>query len=540
MGGPVPSLLPTPTTQDGANNGGPSQFERNSPPLNAQVLMLPTPQSNLAEHGRAAGTDPERRKELGRQVSLADVTCHMPGNPLLPTPDAYAGTRGGSADPDVRRARGQTVSLADVSERKLMPTPTTGNAKDPDVVNQMATRDSPGLESITGLLGMPEETWNRTNPERFREDSAGARRRAKLATVPEITEPVQEPLLDIEEPPADYLLSTPDLTPEAGNTGWNRTSNRTRGLGNQVKELAVQDALPELEVEASGQTRMFSTPDTMPERANSGSNARHTMGLGNQVTELDLLRTPTVAETMGGSISPATAKDRGQTLKLGGQIIDLVNPGQLPMPEPLMPTPRAAEGMNRALRPATMDTSRLEDAVAVNLMPTPTVLDNVEKRTTHAGGGLTLQGVVGGVNPVDAARMERRGVEVQEWKGLPTPRATDGEKGGPNQRGSKGDLTMPSAAMDLSVAWGDYEPAIRRWEAIMGRPAPAPTEITPKGSHRLSARFTEWMMGQPDGWITDPDIGISRNDMLKACGNGVVTQQAIAALEDMLTDPGVP
>jgi hypothetical protein len=29
---------------------------------------------------------------------------------------------------------------------------------------------------------------------------------------------------------------------------------------------------------------------------------------------------------------------------------------------------------------------------------------------------------------------------------LPTPRASDGTKGGPNQRGSKGDLTLPSAA----------------------------------------------------------------------------------------------
>jgi DNA (cytosine-5)-methyltransferase 1 len=40
-------------------------------------------------------------------------------------------------------------------------------------------------------------------------------------------------------------------------------------------------------------------------------------------------------------------------------------------------------------------------------------------------------------------------------------------------------------------------------------------------------------MGVPAGWITDVP-GISRNDQLKACGNGVVPQQAIAALRDML------
>jgi DNA (cytosine-5)-methyltransferase 1 len=40
-------------------------------------------------------------------------------------------------------------------------------------------------------------------------------------------------------------------------------------------------------------------------------------------------------------------------------------------------------------------------------------------------------------------------------------------------------------------------------------------------------------MGVPEGWICDVDI--SRNDKLKAAGNGVVPQQAAAALRDMLT-----
>lgn len=40
-------------------------------------------------------------------------------------------------------------------------------------------------------------------------------------------------------------------------------------------------------------------------------------------------------------------------------------------------------------------------------------------------------------------------------------------------------------------------------------------------------------MGLPDGWVTAPEIGLTRNEQLKACGNGVVPQQAIAALRDM-------
>jgi DNA (cytosine-5)-methyltransferase 1 len=42
------------------------------------------------------------------------------------------------------------------------------------------------------------------------------------------------------------------------------------------------------------------------------------------------------------------------------------------------------------------------------------------------------------------------------------------------------------------------------------------------------------MMGLPDGWVTDPSIGISRNDQLKALGNGVVPQQAALALDVLL------
>lgn len=40
-------------------------------------------------------------------------------------------------------------------------------------------------------------------------------------------------------------------------------------------------------------------------------------------------------------------------------------------------------------------------------------------------------------------------------------------------------------------------------------------------------------MGLPEGHVTDPAIGISRNEQLKACGNGVVPQQAYVALMDM-------
>ena len=46
---------------------------------------------------------------------------------------------------------------------------------------------------------------------------------------------------------------------------------------------------------------------------------------------------------------------------------------------------------------------------------------------------------------------------------------------------------------------------------------------------KLNAKFVEYMMGLPDGWVTD--VGLSRAQQLKILGNGVVPQQAEYALE---------
>ena len=46
---------------------------------------------------------------------------------------------------------------------------------------------------------------------------------------------------------------------------------------------------------------------------------------------------------------------------------------------------------------------------------------------------------------------------------------------------------------------------------------------------KLNARFVEYMMGLPVGWVTDLDL--SRSQQLKMLGNGVVPQQAYYALE---------
>lgn len=87
---------------------------------------------------------------------------------------------------------------------------------------------------------------------------------------------------------------------------------------------------------------------------------------------------------------------------------------------------------------------------------------------------------------------------------------------------------------ESATQWGQFEHAIRRWESILGRPAPAPTETTRRGGQRLSPRFVEWMMGLPDGHVTGVPR-LTRNEQLKALGNGVVPQQAEAAIRYLIS-----
>ncbi|MGI9459954.1 MAG: DNA cytosine methyltransferase [Pirellulales bacterium] len=79
------------------------------------------------------------------------------------------------------------------------------------------------------------------------------------------------------------------------------------------------------------------------------------------------------------------------------------------------------------------------------------------------------------------------------------------------------------------IEWGDYRPAIERWERVVGRLAPNPVD-----DDKLSPHFVEWMMGLPEGWVCDHIP--QRNRALSCLGNGVVPQQAILALHLLTAD----
>ena len=234
------------------------------------------------------------------------------------------------------------------------------------------------------------------------------------------------------------------------------------------------------------------------------------------------------------------------------------------------------------------------------LLPTPRTSDT-NGAGEHGTGGLDLRTAVE-MLPTPTARDWKDGAycaNVEEnallgrvvWSLLPTPRATDGEKGDPNQRGSSGDLMLPSAVMpanllpppavnDMGKAytpeerdswcdkqraahgngnghgpsleieaariadggrWGRYAVAVARCEALT-RPAPDPTLPSGKGgAHRLSPAFVEWMMMLSAGWVTDPALwthlsaSAARNVQLKLLGNGCVPPQVQCAYVHLVT-----
>ncbi len=135
-----------------------------------------------------------------------------------------------------------------------------------------------------------------------------------------------------------------------------------------------------------------------------------------------------------------------------------------------LPTPRAASGRtgrSAAVRRDSMSAPSLEQAIEIAngqlprefqsweelpeswqptaLLPTPVAMDAVGARNATSSrqpgsqhhSGTTLTDVLWQMEGISDAPM------------LPTPRATDGTKGGPNQRDSSGDLMLPSAVMDV-------------------------------------------------------------------------------------------
>lgn len=267
------------------------------------------------------------------------------------------------------------------------------------------------------------------------------------------------------------------------------------------------------------------------------------------VSESSLLRSPKASEGQGGALGEAEALRRGNTVGVRDQVLDLVAEQGMIVSrkernEGLLPTPKArdwqAEGYEAGLRRTTPQLGTAIKGVVEGdervLLPTPAVahlrnhdepIENYQQRRQDYLDGKT-KGMPGASLGV-AVRMEVLPTPLsRDWKESSAPHYRDGQvqtDNVPRAIFHSGEIT--------EFSWGKFEPAIRQWEEILGRPAPAPTKPDGRdGSHRLSSSFTEWMMGLPENWVCDSDI--SRTDELKLCGNGVVPQQAAYALRYLL------
>lgn len=206
----------------------------------------------------------------------------------------------------------------------------------------------------------------------------------------------------------------------------------------------------------------------------------------------------------------------------------------------LLPTPLASDGSGGGQHPSKCgDHSRqlIDYAILLNdwyvpsdaLLPTP--------KASISGPDYAR------VGRVESGSDDLITVVAKMANLLQTPTAADGAGSRKARGGKRSDKPLPGQAIEMSQQWGRYAAAINRWEQIIG-PAPAPTEISIKGNPRLNPAFSQWMMGWPDGWVTDfinpnlrkrcPEGYISRADALRLIGNGVVSLQAELALLQLL------
>lgn len=158
---------------------------------------------------------------------------------------------------------------------------------------------------------------------------------------------------------------------------------------------------------------------------------------------------------------------------------------------------------------------------------------------------------------------------------LPTPKATDGAYGTPRTTGRPAERathlvtrasyqldtangfkllptptvgsTSPAAHGQISgdfrkrwnqalEAWGEYLPGIVHHASTLGMydvPDPTMPGHREGSRRRLNPAFAEWMMGIPAGHVTNPELGLTRQQQLTAIGNGVMTQQAQWALTEL-------
>jgi hypothetical protein len=278
-----------------------------------------------------------------------------------------------------------------------------------------------------------------------------------------------------------------DLFPEVGSEQsprrWPRSGIWARGLcfarATWVPRTAGTGSSSSLLLTPTAQLAVNGGSQAMAKRREGG----HGPTLADQV-EWDIppwshLPTPT------SNVSGRTAEQHMAMRRA----MDRNTPSQLEAAAQLLPTPGASDGKGNSAsqsrerfgRPRPAGDVDLPEAVA--LLPTP--------RTTDRGSA---------EHPSPAQLRGTHGRDLAPTVGmlpsslLPTPRSTDGDKGGPNMRGSSGDLMLPSAVGALlptpAAADGDRSSATypRGNPTLAGALLPTPTA----GVHNDGEDLASW------------------------------------------------
>jgi hypothetical protein len=322
------------------------------------------------------------------------------------------------------------------------------------------------------------------------------------------------------------LLPTPRVSDSKGVDNETEWARHSPGLAAMSFHLRSDD-----DQAGRDDEKLFSAPQARDWKGVPGDTYNsHNLArdISRLVAEEDVLLLPTPRATRGGSAT--------ETLNL-----------LQPIPEqteklPMLPTPKASDGVfgrpRTSGRPIEKSTHL---QTIVTLLPTQRASGFAsDSQATHPNGtrksGSTLNEAVA---LPDAVLDKDLGENVDNI--LPTPKThqrgdcpSERERNSPDLAAVTHHFPVEEQPQAIPVLWGKYEPAVRRWEKLT-RPAPIPTEPNKNGNPRLAAPFSEWMMGWPEGWVTDPEIGLPRTAQLKIIGNGVCPQQAYSAITELLS-----
>ena len=506
-GGGPRRLLPTPNTMDGREPRTPEELQElkdRSPGgyanlrdvVNNEVPgggpgLLPTPTVSDVRDGSHIRSRAKARMEEG-------VTTSYNLNHLFENDEMYDFHMGGRV-PTGDQCDDEELSLFDVIQSpvvvpgggSLLPTPETGESlaghgrrggrpgngcqsgESLEAVAEVLAEDGSLLPTPRALdaTGVRGRTENRS-------DEANARAGASLTDVAR-------------------LLPTPTRGDGEGggkrvDVTWDDTTRSTGdGGASRLRDVAG--------LMGGDGVRLIGTPTAGLGEGGGRRAAAYAEGRTPNPQELiDLLPTPTAQAAKHAELAPS---ERSGSRSQDDANLWVVVPrlaGDAPDGEPLLPTPATANSKSGRAMTASTENGR------------------------RSGGG---QSSPLGLEETAALMAGEAPGNIPDYDDLPpaSQRIVDGFAGGAGR-----------GTVAPRPRFGPYEAAVRRWEDVLGREAPAPSVPGKNGRPRLNPVFVEWMMALPEGWVTSPEIGLPHNAQLKALGNGVVPVQAFLALHLLL------